>query len=543
VAGESRRVPLGRKFVTVASTALLIGAILAVAAIAQAPDQTDPARNIALPCEAVGSPAAQVPRAAKNFVHLANVCEFVATDVEFQSRTMTGGTVHDYAFAGSMGGGFRIFDVTNATRPLQVGGYADPGWENDVQVRGNVVVATFDGVSGENSSGSTCLNTRYPDADGQGVDIYRLVYDAVTGRFDVALATCVADPPGGAHNSTLSPNGSWLAISNCCSDWAIDVVDLRNIAAGEATLRYRIIDEGTADIARCPAGASFKCIVMKRPNGSSARGLWRPHDVFFSKDGRTIYVAAINSTWVVDVGQVLSGKVKPLSVIPNNKEPGGAGNVHNVSISHQSDTTADGKILIVSDERGGGLTEKGCNTGAGGVIGGLHFFALAELKGVPASKGAGPSNPKKLGDYFSPNPLMTYDPLQSILDSMPRLERACTIHVFRIGGNGSVSPGPIQTGYDGVSSLGPRELTSAHYGAGTWHLDISGPASSTDGIVEDPRTTWGNTLGWIVMPGADTWAAKEYKGHVYATDMVRGFDVFRFADCAGAECAVQNVEP
>ncbi len=121
MAGESRRAPLRRRLVTVVATALLIGAILAVAAIAQAPDQTDPARNIALPCEAVGSPTAQLLRAAKNFVHMANVCEFVATDVEFQSRTMTGGTVHDYAFAGSMGGGFRIFDVTNPTRPLQAG--------------------------------------------------------------------------------------------------------------------------------------------------------------------------------------------------------------------------------------------------------------------------------------------------------------------------------------------------------------------------------------------------------------------------------------
>ncbi len=286
------------------------------------------------------------------------------------------------------------------------------------------------------------------------MDIYRLDYDAITGRFDVALATCVPDPPGGAHNATLSPNGSWLAISNCCSDWAIDVVDLRNIAAGEATVRYRIIDEGVADTARCPAGAPFKCIVVKKPNGSSARGLWRPHDVFFSKDGYTIYVAAINSTWIVDVKRVLSGTVKPIAVILNNTEPGGVDNVHNVSISHQADTTADGKILIVSDERGGGLTEAGCNTGAGGVIGGLHFFALAELKGVPQSKGASLSNPKKLGDYFTPNPLMTYDPLQAILDSMPRLERACTIHVFRLGGNGSVSPGPIQTGYDGVSEPG-----------------------------------------------------------------------------------------
>jgi hypothetical protein len=536
VAGEPGRLSRRRRFVVAVSTAALIGAFVAVAAVAQAPDQTDPARNVALPCEVVGSAAAQAPRAVENFVHLANVCEFVATDVEFQSRKTTDGKVHDYAFAGTMGGGFRIFDVTDPTQPVQVGGYVDPGWENDVQVRGNVVVATFDGVDGEDSSGSTCLKTRYPDSQGQGVDIYRLDFNAATGQFQVALATCVADPPGGAHNSTLSPDGAWLAISNCCSDWAIDVVDLRKISTGKATLRYRLIDENTADTARCPTGAAFKCVVMKRPNGSSASGLWRPHDVFFSKDRDTIYVAAINSTWIVDIHDVLSGKVNTIAVIPNNIEPGGAGNVHNVTISHQADTTADGKILIISDERGGGLTETGCNTGAGGVIGGLHFFALKELSGVPQSKGASPANPKKLGDYFTPNPLMSSDPLQPFLDVAPRVERACTIHVFRPGGNGSASPGAIQGGYGGVSGLGPRELTSAHYGAGTWHIDISGPASSTDGVAEDPKTTWGNTLGWIVMPGADTWASKEYKGHIYATDMVRGLDVFRFADCSGPAC-------
>ena len=39
------------------------------------------------------------------------------------------------------------------------------------------------------------------------------------------------------------------------------------------------------------------------------------------------------------------------------------------------------------------------------------------------------------------------------------------------------------------------------------------------------------------MPGADTWSAKEYKGHVYAGDMIRGFDVYRLhglADRGGA---------
>jgi hypothetical protein len=86
----------------------------------------------------------------------------------------------------------------------------------------------------------------------------------------------------------------------------------------------------------------------------------------------------------------------------------------------------------------------------------------------------------------------------------------------------------------------PRELTSAHCGAGTWHIDISGPSKSDDGIAEDPRSTWGNTRGWIVMPGADTWAAKEYKGHVYSTDMGRGFDVFRFGNCAGTACVARS---
>ena len=149
-----------------------------------------------------------VSRAARGIVHVANVCGFVGTDVELQSRKDAAGKVHDYAFVGTMGAGPRIFDVTDAAHPTFAGGYADSGWENDMQVRGNTMVATFDGVNGEDSNASTCLKTRYPDADGQGVDIYSLNYNAQTAKFDVALATCIANPPGGAHNSTLSPDGT-----------------------------------------------------------------------------------------------------------------------------------------------------------------------------------------------------------------------------------------------------------------------------------------------------------------------------------------------
>ena len=495
-------------------------------------DTVDQARNLPLPCEAVSTQGG-ISRASKGIVHLANVCGFVGTDVELQSRKDATGEVHDFAFVGTMGAGPRIFDVTDPAHPTFAGGYADSGWENDIQVRGNTVVATFDGVNGEDSNASTCLKTRYPDASGQGVDIFTLAFNPQAATFDVALATCIANPPGGAHNATLSPDGTWLGISNCCSDWAIDVVDLR----GDPTLRYRVIDSSKVSATKCPTGASFTCVPMTKPDGSSASGLWRPHDVHFSKNGDVAYIAAINSTWIVDVSRILSGKVKSIAFISNFTESNDIMNPHNIEISHQADVSSDGKLLVVSDERGGGLSNTECNTGPGGVIGGLHFFALAPISGVAATGTASPSRPVKIGDYFIPNPLLAHDPLQLVLDSTtPRTERACTAHVFRLGGNGSVSPGAIQKGYDGVSRLGKRLLSEAWYGAGVWLIDFSARASDTDGVKEDPRTTWGNTLAWNVMPGADTWSAKEYKGHIFAGDILRGFDVYGFESCSLLGC-------
>jgi hypothetical protein len=495
-------------------------------------DSVDQARNLALPCEAMSTQGG-VSRAARGIVHLANVCGFVGTDVELQSRKDATGKVHDYAFVGTMGAGPRIYDVSDAAHPTFAGGYADSGWENDMQVRGNTMVATFDGVNGEDSSASTCLKTRYPDASGQGVDIYSLSFNAQTAKFDVALATCIANPPGGAHNSTLSPDGTYLAISNCCSDWAIDVVDLR----GAPTHRYRVIDSSKVSATKCPAGAGFTCVAMTKPDGSSAAGLWRPHDIHFSRDGKTAYIAAINSTWIVDVSKILTGTVRPIAFISNFTEGTDIMNPHNIEISHQADVTSDGKLLVVSDERGGGLSNTECNTGPGGVIGGLHFFALAPVNGIAATKTASPAHPVKIGDFFIPNPLLAYDPLQAVLDSSsPRIDRACTAHVFRLGGNGSNEPGPVQNGYDGVSRLSKRLLSEAWYGAGVWLIDFSGRPSNTDGVAEDPRTTWGNTLAWNVMPAADTWSAKEYKGHIFAGDILRGFDVYGFESCTALAC-------
>ena len=514
----------GRVVAGVAAVAVASGVGVA---FAQVGNELDPAHNVALPCEALSTPGA-VPRSAKNIAHLANVCGFVGTDTEFQSRTANDG-IHDYAFIGTMGAGLRIFDITDPAHPHSAGGYTDPGWENDIQVRGDLAVIGFDPL-GTNPSSSVCLQEQ--GATG-GVDIVRLSYDQTTANFTTSLVGCVsASPGGGAHNATIHPSGQWLGMINPRGHGSVDVVDLRTAPARRI---YRIVQAGSLTSSTCTGAAAGQCI----SNGRS--GTWSPHDVHFSRDGKTMYVAAVgNDTVIVDVSRVLSGEAPTIGVAPNDSPPlGDVGtNPQDVSISHQSDVTSDGALLLVTDERGGGLTQTSCNTDAHGVIGGMHFWAVQPLTGVPQSIGASPAAPKRIGGWFYPNPLLAVDPLAPLLATLPRTERACTIHVFRLGGNGSTSPGPALAGYDGVSRLPVRQASSAHYGAGVWHIDFSGPASSTDGIAESPFTTWGNTRGWNVMPGADTWSAKEYKGYIYAADMARGFDVYSFTPCDGVGCVI-----
>jgi len=119
-----------------------------------------------------------VTRSAKNIDHLANVCGFVGTDTEFQSRKDSAGNTHDYAFIGTMGGGLRIYDITNPSRPVFAGGYLDAGWENDIQIWGNIASSGFDGVVGEPSTTSTCMRLNFGPTNDSGVDFFKLTYHA-----------------------------------------------------------------------------------------------------------------------------------------------------------------------------------------------------------------------------------------------------------------------------------------------------------------------------------------------------------------------------
>jgi len=132
----------------------------------------------------------------------------------------------------------------------------------------------------------------------------------------VTNPTCIAVPPGGAHNSTYNPKGTWLAISNPSSDWAVDVVDMRPATTGgdridlrgpgnDPVHRYRLIDATRQTPERCEARLQppgpVVCIVMTGPTAPGVKapaGTWRPLDAFFSRDGNRMYVAALNGTFI-----------------------------------------------------------------------------------------------------------------------------------------------------------------------------------------------------------------------------------------------------
>ena len=546
--------------VTVLVAALPGGLVIAQ----EGEDPLDPVRSAPLGCGIGDRPLPGTPGRAQDdqdtIRHLAYICGVVGTDVEFQSRRDARGEVHDFAFAATVGDGLRVYDVTDPQRPKVVGRTNATGYQNDVQLSGDVAFLAYEGLAGPsvNDNTSTCL--REAGARGQGLDVFRLNYDAGTATFDPALETCVPNPPGGDHTHSVNPTGEWISIQNP-GDRAIDVIDIRGIEtpgtfsfSKRPEHRYRIADPATvADPSKCPTAAAFACIevhdaqggALDRPTGGGAGApyagndcpqtmqrtlpCFRPHDAHFSADGDTLFCSCLESTMVLDVRRVLedglqdeAAPVPTRTIIPNDNVDDGAPESHRVFLSHQADITPDQRMLVIADERGGGVTNTDCNTGDG-VIGALHFYALAPIEGQPETRDATVENPVRLGTYLNP------DPNVDLTQDAFRLERGCTVHVFRIGGNGGSSPGEgANPGLGGVSSLPSRQLTTAWYGAGVWYLDFSAAPDSAQGdrITEDEETTWGNTLGYNIQIGADTWSAKEYKGNVFAGDLARGFDTY-----------------
>ena len=209
------------------------------------------------------------------------------------------------------------------------------------------------------------------------------------------------------------------------------------------------------------------------------------HDSYpdHSRKGRDLlYAASIQKSDILDI----TDPTKP-SVLQTIADP-------QVGISHGAEPNHDRKVLIVTDEYGGGSGVGACGgnpdpdiplPGQGQQItsvGAVHFYNLNNqgLVGAGGTDKAGIFNI----DLGANEP----DQVQA--------EAGCTSHVFW--------QAPDQ-----------NRMTIAWYGRGTRIVDFEDPAN--------PKQ-----LGFFVPKGADTWSAKPHCGFIFTGDIARGMDVLTY---------------
>lgn len=393
---------------------------------------------------------AVAPEVGENMLFHGQIPGLVGTDIEFQRR---GDRV--FAFVASMTEGFKVLDISDPAHPVVVGLFGSPGWQNDIQVGGNLAILSND----------LPPDPRFPSClecgTFEGIELIDITNPTLPVRI-VDLAT-----DGGAHNTTLIESIAY--VSNPSRD-AMDVVDVSDPTSPQVLIRYTT--EGNCE------GSPYPCEVIARGERQFA-----PHDITalsMPDKGHRLYVGAIDASFILDANDPF--KVRVVSKIPNG-DPDVS--YQNIEIAHQADPSPDGRFLVISDERGGGL-EVGCPGG------GLHIYDITAE-----------ANPKKLGVWFA-----------NTTDG-----ENCTAHNFRFLPDRNV-------------------LTVGWYTGGTWVLDVAPMAAEGELDNSEARdgqvTTWGRTLGFAILPGAETWAAKsrgltaDGRLFIYTDDMVRGMDVLEF---------------
>ena len=271
--------------------------------------------------------------------------------------------------------------------------------------------------------------------------------------------------PQGSHNMTLHPSGDYLYNSNS------------DLYSDDVTPNVTIYD------VRNPRDPK-QVQEYELPFTPGSLGT-ESHDITFDRSGNRAYVAALSQTLVLDTSNPARPELVSKIVDPT------------INVVHQSDPfrvqRPDGswrELLIITDERAGAAASVECPGG------GLHVYDIT---------GRREREPRKVGTWLIPAATV-------------QAGATCTSHVLRVY---------------------PRQemLTIAWYAQGVRVLDISGLATfqGSPEAVGIGNGIGMREVGHYVLPDSDTWSFKTNRINRdgsffgYGNDLVRGFDVYRFA--------------
>lgn len=290
------------------------------------------------------------------------------TDLEFATIKK-----RDYAIAPAQGamGGLRLFDLTaNPAKPPLVGFLPCTVSQNDVQVRGTTV---FMGVDGSVKDAECFAQAGVTPALGV------LAIDISNPRAPRGVG--FAPIKYGAHNSTLTPNGNYLYVSDS------ELTPKQAEAPGSQLGRINVLDVRNLK-------AMKEVFTLPLPTGLSS------HDIDFNAKGTRAYSAALTQTLILDTTDNAKPTIKTTILDPA------------INISHGADLTPDETHLYVTDEQGGAAANGACN------VGGVHIYDITNEM-VPV----------KTGFY-------AFSPVDSLTATTNDGNITCTAHVLDYGPTG-----------------------------------------------------------------------------------------------------------
>lgn len=438
-----------------------------------------------------------------------------------------------YVLVSNVTYGFAVMDVTDRLHPVVVSEYAASGACPEA-VAETLVAGSFGAFTATQGFENDISLT----PDGRivilGMDDSGRCHDPHEGGIELIDLTDVTNPRtihltrnvGMAHSITIDPKRPWLAyLSTSDRSDLMDIVDFKSCLGGVAALA-----SCKPEIARAVFDKRFWPQIAV-PGQSADPFNYGCHDLRFRGD--RAYCAAVSTTAILDVSKVVGpdGRLTGTKLTDNNmcptlpaarapgvkitdcmvwtnaqfqalkgvpvdmalvsliKHDGSKPADQDIQISHQAEVIADGTIMMVTDERGGGLSnEAGCPGG------GLWFYDIR-------------------------------DETKPVLMKTPEGGRG----VYRTAVNppAPISMSPSCTIHYGQEFADENLLFFAWYNAGFRGIRYTADFTTTPatiGFEEIAATTLPGTMA-IQAAGITRNPADSGEVIVYVTDAVRGVDV------------------
>jgi hypothetical protein len=411
--------------------------------------------------------------------------------------TDAGGRCHDQGTLGASGnprGGLEIIDVTAVNEPVEIGLISHIGHAHTTNVDPKRPHIAFDVTSDTvgvtcNTADTSCTRSNGLNLDGfEVVDLSSCMNFEPLTTVDVKRMLCRPQVYRYRYESALIALGHSVDALSGCHELEIYPDDRLTCASINASILFDLSgafdDRGTPDdyTDDKPRGTPLPCVV---------------------RDSRTMgtFATAAKVTDCVDRNPAAAGNDLDLA---NYTAPSLEGVVHvgtafhqgrggandstqDVDVSHEAELSGSGRLLLVTDERGGGVSPPGatCVTSPGDVPsgnGGIHAYRVDSLLATTPSGSDNVAARTQAWTSYAQKPGGGKAIYRAPINTEPQAT-LCTSHVFH-------------------QIPGQNRIFMGWYTQGTQVVDF---VEHEDGTVEFKQ------VGYFIPPKANTWTSAVFK--------------------------------